>query len=302
MPMVRPRRRVLTPTLAALAAATLMVCADMRSTSTALAQTAIVVREAMAAVNGARFFYLDTGGSGPPIVLLHAATGFSGVWRDYQLTPFASAGFRVIAYDRRGFGQTTVEAATPLVSAADDLDALTRHLGIDTFHLVGTAAGGFVAADFALSFQPRLRSLVIANSMIGLEDEEYLAIGRRIRPSQFESLPPDFRELGPAYRAASADGTARWLAHVEASRPPGPRPAPQPNKNRKTLKALESIAVPTLLIAGDADFYGPPPVMQLVASRIAGAQFLTLREVGHSAFWEQPEIFNKAVLDFVRKH
>lgn len=299
------RRRFFRPflaqQLAAVMAATLVVCPHMPS-SIALAQVPSTVREATADIQGVHLFYLDTGGSGPPVILLHAATGFSGVWRDYQLAPLAAAGFRVIAYDRRGYGKSRVDAAAAPGTAADDLDALVRHLGIDRFHLVGTAAGGFVAADYALSFQKRLRSLVIANSLVGLEDEDYLAIGRRIRPSQFESLPPDFRELGPAYRAASAEGTTRWLAHVEASRPPGPRAAAQPTKNKKTLQAMESIAVPTLLIAGDADFYGPPPVMSLVAKRIKGSQFLTLREVGHSAFWEQPEAFNTAVLDFLRKH
>src|SRR5271154_1272997 len=65
-----------------------------------------VVREAYATVAGARIFYRDTGGSGVPVILLHAATGSSRVW-DYQIPAFSKAGYRVIAFDRRGWGRTT---------------------------------------------------------------------------------------------------------------------------------------------------------------------------------------------------
>ena len=93
------------------------------------------------------------------------------------------------------------------------------HLGIDRFHLVGTAAGGFGAVDYALSFPQRLRSLVIANSIGGVQDEDYLELGRRIRPPEFLALPPDFRELGRRNRAGNPDGTRRWLELERASRP-----------------------------------------------------------------------------------
>ena len=67
-------------------------------------------------------------------------------------------------------------------TGADDLNALMDHLNIDRFHLVGTAAGGFVAWDYVLSFPRRLRSLVVANSIGGAQDPDYLEMGRRIRP------------------------------------------------------------------------------------------------------------------------
>ena len=138
----------------------------------------------------------------------------------------AQAGYRVIAYDRRGHGQTTTEpAGAAPAAAADDLHALADALQLDRFHLVGTAAGGIVAIDFALTYPERLRSLVVANSLGGVTDEAYLALGRRLRPKEFAALPPDLRELGPAYRAANPDGTDRWLALERASRAPVlPRP------------------------------------------------------------------------------
>lgn len=260
-----------------------------------------LVREATADLPGVRIFYIDTGGNGPPVVFLHAGTGSSRVW-EYQLPAFTAAGYRVIAYDRRGYGRTVVHDSGPIGTAADDLDALMTSLSIKRFHLVGTAAGGIVATDYALSFPDRLRSLAIANSLVGVQDEEYLELGRRLRPPEFATLPPDFRELGPAYRAANPQGTKRWLELEHMSRAPGPRPATQPSKNKVTFKALEALEVPTLLITGDADLYTPPPALRLFAARIPNVETLMLREVGHSAYWEQPEIFNRAVLAFIQKH
>ncbi|MCG8399354.1 alpha/beta hydrolase, partial [Bacillus atrophaeus] len=91
-----------------------------------------------------------------------------------------AAGFRVVAYDRRGWGKTKVEPRGPAGTAASDLLALADHLGLARFHLVGTAAGGFVAFDFAASYPERLRSLVIANSMGGLQDQEVVELQRRL--------------------------------------------------------------------------------------------------------------------------
>jgi pimeloyl-ACP methyl ester carboxylesterase len=154
-------------------------------------------RETYAELQGVHIWYKDTGGNGVPVVFLHAATGSSRVW-EYQLPAFTATGYRVVAYDRRGFGRSVTDpAGVQPGTGADDLQALMNHLKIDRFHLVGTAAGGFVALDFAMSFPQRLRSLVIANSIGGVQDEDYLELGRRIRPAQFNAMPPDFRELGP---------------------------------------------------------------------------------------------------------
>jgi pimeloyl-ACP methyl ester carboxylesterase len=259
-------------------------------------------REAHANLPGVRLWYTDSGGSGVAVIFVHAATGSSRVW-EYQLPVFISSGYRVITYDRRGFGRSTVDpgGAQP-GTGADDLAALADHLGLDRFHLVGTAAGGIVSLDFAVSFPQRLRSLVVANSIGGVQDEDYLEIGRRLRPPQFNALPPDVRELGPSYRAANPRGTARWLELEGQSRPEGTTPPAQTFRNRLTFSLLETIAVPTLLLTGDADLYSPPAVLRMFAARIKNSESVVVPEVGHSTYWEQPETFNQKVLEFIRKH
>lgn len=225
-------------------------------------------------------------GRGTPVVLLHAATGHSAMW-DHQLPAFTAAGYRCIAFDRSAEG-----------FASDQVEEVVAKLKLDRFHLLGTAAGAIIAIDYALSHPSRLRSLVAANTIVGAQDEDYLELSQRLRPSpQFEKMPADFRELGPAYRAANAEGTRRWNQLAQAK----PRVS-YTVKNRITYAALETIKVPTLLMTGDGDVYMPPPVLRMFAKRFPRCESVVLPECGHSGYWEQPEAFNRAVLAFLAKN
>ena len=259
--------------------------------------------EGYAQVPGVRIWYKDTGGNGIPVVFMHAATGSSRVW-DYQIPAFTAAGYRLIAYDRRGWGRSEIVATGPQPgTGADDLQALMDHLKIDRFHLVATAAGSSVSLDYAVSFPQRLRSLVMANGALGgFEDKEYQELGRRIRSPQLDALPPELRELGPSYRASNPEGTRRWIELERMSRPGGSTAQPQSVRNRIMTSVLENIKVPVLLITGDADLLAPPPLLRFVAARMKNSESLIIPEAGHSAYWEQPEIFNRAVLEFIRRH
>jgi pimeloyl-ACP methyl ester carboxylesterase len=174
--------------------------------------------------------------------------------------------------------------------------------------LVATAGGGFVAFDFALSFPARLRSLVVADSIGGAQDQEILDLERRIRPPEFDALPAEVRELGPAYRAANPSGTRSWADIERQSRPSLPPTSTlqlayaTPMRNHLTLSLLEQLHTPTLLLTGGADMTAPPPLVELYASRIKGAQFIVVPNAGHSVYWEQPDVFNRVILDFIRKH
>jgi pimeloyl-ACP methyl ester carboxylesterase len=259
-------------------------------------------REALADLPGVHLWFTDSGGSGEPVVFIHAATGSSRVW-EYQRAAFAARRYRVITYDRRGYGRSVADPSGPQPgTGADDLNALMDHLKIDRFHLVGTAAGGFVAWDYALSFPKRLRSLVVANSIGGVQDPEYQQAMQRLRTPDFLAMSPDMRELGPAYRVTNPAGAERWRELERTARPTSAQPPPQAFRNKVTFALLETISVPTLLMTGDADMYAPPPMMRMFAARVKGSKAVVVPETGHSAYWEQPEFFNRTVLDFISKH
>ena len=258
------------------------------------------MREGFAPVPGARIFYRDSGGNGTAVVLLHSASGTNEVW-EHQVSAFALSGYRVIAYDRRGWGRSTDDPGNDKPwTATGDLLALVDDLGIERFHLVATALGGYVGFDFALSHPERLRSLVIANSLGGLQDEQLLDLGRRLRPQGFDGLPPDFRELGPAFRAADPVGVQRWLEYEKNSRHNAQSSTPL--QHRLTLAILETIQSPVLLLTGGADLYAPPALQNKFAAHIKHSETAVVPDAGHSVFWEQPTAFNRLVLAFLSKH
>lgn len=246
-------------------------------------------------IHDARLACEDSGGAGPVVVLLHAGTGSSRAWR-HQVPALAGAGMRVLSYDRCGHG---CSEGAGCGTSAQDLLALVDVLSLPKFFLVGTAAGAIVALDFALSHPARVSKLVLANTHAGVQDEEYAALQKRLRPApQFDALPPEVKELGPSYRAANAEGMKQWVALEHEARQKGTVTLPN-TLNRITFEALGKISIPTLLLTGDADPYMPPPVLRLLASKIPSATTQVVPECGHSAYWEQPDIFNRTVLTFL---
>jgi pimeloyl-ACP methyl ester carboxylesterase len=257
---------------------------------------------AYAELPGVNLWYTDTGGTGPAVIFLHAASGTCESWV-YQEPAFTAAGYRCIAYDRRGWGrtQTTSPDGEP-GNVSDDLHGLADHLGLQRFHLVATAAGGIVGLDYTLSYPERVRSLVIATTIGGVEDAGYAEVQQRLRPPEIQALPVELRELGPSYRGLHPEGTRRWIDIERSSRPSGHDGPRQPLKQPMTYARLETMQVPVLAIAGGADLLSPPALMRLLTAPLPGSQFVIMPEAGHAAFWEQPELWNQHVLEFINWH
>ena len=257
-------------------------------------------RRELASVPGVRLWFTDTGGTGESIVLMHAITGTSESWSP-QIDAFSRAGYRVIAFDRRGWGRSETDAATGPQpgSAADDLHALADHLSLGRFHLVGVAGGGFVALDYAAAHPERLSSLIVGASTGSVSDKEVLDVIARIEIPGIRSLPGHFREVGASYRGTNPEGTKRWLEIEEHARQAG---APtQPLRSPNTYAKLATITTRTLIVAADADLLAPPALMKLWARHVKGAQWTTVPDAGHSIAWEQPAIFNDIVLTFLKE-
>jgi pimeloyl-ACP methyl ester carboxylesterase len=256
-------------------------------------------KEGIAELRGTRLAYWDTGGDGPAIVLLHPATGSLLMW-GYQQPVFAKAGYRVIAYSRRGHYHSEPVPRESPGSASQDLHNLVEFLGIGKFHAVASAAGCSITLDYAHSHPDRLFSMALASGVGGVRDPDYTKLSESLRPRGFDDMPSDFRELGPSYRAANPEGVRQWLAFehraVTGNRA-GQRPA-----NNVTWSSLEKMQVPTLLMVGDADLWQPPAMMRFYANRIPNSELVVVPEVGHSIYWERPDLFNSTVLDFVGRH
>ena len=250
---------------------------------------------------GVKLWFLDTGGSGTPVVLMHANTGTSAVW-ERQLEAFSHAGYRVIAFDRRGWGKSMADPASGPQpgSIAEDLDALADHLKLGKFHLVGVAGGGFAALDYAGWHPQRLRSLVVAASTGQLSDQAMVDFTSRIEIAALRKLPAVYREVGPSYRGSDPEGTKRWIEIDEHAQQPGA--ASQPLHSPNTFAKLEAIPTPTLVLAADADLLAPPAMMRLWATHVKHHEWALVPEAGHAIAWEQPDVFNDKVLAFLKRH
>ena len=140
---------------------------------------------------------LDSGGSGPPIVLVHGLPGSAYDWR--ELTPLlAGQGFRVIAIDRVGYGHSSarVDEDFRLRANTKDLLELLATLGVENATVVGWSYGGVMAMDAAVLDPSRIGRVVLVGTGA---------------PSSDDDAPP---EAGAALRVFYSEPVLRWRASV----------------------------------------------------------------------------------------
>jgi len=247
---------------------------------------------------GVKLWFTDTGGSGVPLVLLHPNTGNATVWES-QIIAFSHAGYRVIAFDRRGWGKSLANAASGVQpgTIAADLDALADHLKLGRFHLLGVAGGGFAALDYAAWHPERLRTLVIGASTGQISEKEIIDFSARIEIPEIRKQPAAYLELGPSYRGTNSEGTRRWSEIEEHSRQQG---SPnQPLRTPNTFAKIATIPTRTLVIAADSDLLAPPALMRIWAAHLKNHEWAVVGDAGHAVAWERPEVFNEKVLEFL---
>jgi pimeloyl-ACP methyl ester carboxylesterase len=233
------------------------------------------------------------------VVFLHPASGSALVWL-YQQPVFAKAGYRVIAYSRRNHYNSELAPEDNPGTGSEDLHNMMEFLGAKKFHVVGSAAGGSVATDYAFSHPERLLSLTVSSNNLAARNGYISETAAMIRPKVTETLPRWYWELGPSYRAANPEGVERWkeLNHKSETG----KGARQKVVNVVTPAKLETLAVPTLLMTGAADLATPPSIMRMIARHVPNNECVIVAESGHSPYWERPDFYNRTVLDFIGRH
>lgn len=258
----------------------------------------VPVQEGLVEVPGSRLYYWDTGGCGHPVILLHAGTQSAAGW-PYQQPVLAQAGYRVIAYSRRGYYRSDPGDPDNPGVGAEDLHHLIQHLELARVDLVAAAQGGFFALDYVLAYPERVRSIAVVSSLMGIGEADYEAVNARLRPGFFATLPHDFQELSPSYRAGNPEGLAAWRA-LDQQAMPGKRVTPR-RTQPLTWARLESIGHPMLLLTGESDLYTPPSLLRMQARHMPHAEVHIVAEAGHSPYWEQPVVFNAILLAFLAR-
>ncbi len=259
-------------------------------------------------IDGTRVRYLDTG-TGTPVIFLHGLGASMYAWRK-NLAPVRAAGFRVIAYDNRGFGFSDKPAhGYDNAAYVRLLAALMDSLHLPDAVLVGHSMGGAIAAEAAIALPGRVRGLVLIGSA-GLGARE----------------PPLFRVarwplVGPVVLAFRGRGLTERLLKSSYADParvtPGDvdqyyAPVAEPAYGR-ALRAvlrefrfdaldgrLDRIAAPTLVLWGEEDRWIPPGIGRAIASQVPRSAFLTVRHAGHSVQEEVPGEVNQLLIKFLK--
>lgn len=268
-------------------------------------------------VNGARIYFEAAGNpSAPALLFIHAGVADSRMW-DAQIEHF-SLRYRVVRYDTRGYGQTTMEDVE-FTNHADAI-AVLDHLGIAKAVLIGCSRGGAIAMGTTLYAPRRVRGLVMVASA----------------PSGFDYQPPDTelaRIISGLFEQMEAAEQARDWEKVAAldvrlwgdgpAQPEGRMAAPLREKmyamclhayrNHTTdgkpqplqppaIGRLNEIAVPTLIVEGEFDLPSMAAAAEVMGHGIPHAQHVVISGAAHLPSMEQPTMFNQALDDFLRRN
>lgn len=246
------------------------------------------------------------------VLLLHGVGGGRESWGD-ELSgtgrAIAEAGFRAIAADLPGYGDSTLVKPYDLRHLAEAVRALIDWLGPAPVALVGHSMGGMVAQELVAWAPQRAAALVLAGTSPafgrrgGRWQQEFLA--QRLAPLDaglgMAKLAPGLA-LGMAAPGASHDAVARAALLMAGVPEATYRLALAAIAGFDRREALADLRLPVLCLAGAEDRNAPPSVMQQMASRIAGAEYVCLPGVGHLSHMEAPQAVNPVLVDFLQRH
>jgi pimeloyl-ACP methyl ester carboxylesterase len=242
------------------------------------------------------------------LLFLHGVGGSHAVW-DRQLPYLSARGHRAVAWDQPGYGGRPLVEPYDLEHIAVALRREIESLGREPVVLVGHSMGGFVAQEGYARFPQLIKALVLCftSASFGGTGSDFAKqfIAARIGPlDEGRSMAEIAARIMPAMRGAkSAPEGIGQAERIMAAVPP------QTYRKAVTLLTtfdrraqLPDIRVPTLLVAGSDDRTAPAAVMERMAAKIPGAEFVTLAGCGHLGPMDQPEEFNAALEAFLARH
>lgn len=255
-----------------------------------------------AVLNGIRLYY-EVHGEGTALVLMHGFAGTTESWKPQ--IPDLAARYRLILYDARGHWRSESPHSPDLYSHeifADDLRALLDHLKADTVVVGGLSMGGVIALTFYFNYPERVRALILADTGPGFRNPERRAEWGRSR----ETVARLLEEGGMPAFARSPYASMDYYTAPEIMLQHDPIGLAHVNRkvlvipDSRLIDRLTEVRVPTLVIVGaaDTDFLGAAEVM---ARKIPGAAHVAIPKAGHGANVDQPEAFNRAILDFLER-
>ncbi|MHB9149697.1 MAG: 3-oxoadipate enol-lactonase [Thermoleophilia bacterium] len=241
----------------------------------------------------------------PVITLSHSLATDLSMW-DPQ-TAELRARFRVLRYDTRGHGGTTVPPGPySLEQLAEDARALLDALAIDRTHFVGISMGGMIGQTLALTHPEILESLVLCDTTASLPPEAGPIWAGRMEAARVGGMQRHVettvgRWFTPGFISANPDTVDRVRAMIRDTPVEGYIGCAEAIKRLDLLGRLATITTPTLVVVGADDPGTPPAAARAIQERIPGAELAVIESASHLCNIEQPEAFNRTLLGFLER-
>jgi pimeloyl-ACP methyl ester carboxylesterase len=257
---------------------------------------------AIAAVNGQRLYYEDSGGDGPAVVFSH------GLFMDHEMfAPQVEAlkgRYRCITWDERGHAGTASDTLAPFsyYDSADDLAALLAHLGVKRAVLAGMSQGGFLSLRCALTHPEIVRALVLIDTQAGQEDPERLKGHMQLADAWATGgLSDPIADivagiiLGDGWSGADA-----WKAKWRKITPVNLLGCMNTLATRDDVTSkLRQIKVPALVVHGDADAAIELSLAETLTAGLADAKLVVIPGAGHAANLTHADAVNPPIAAFL---
>jgi pimeloyl-ACP methyl ester carboxylesterase len=264
------------------------------------------------ATDGVKLYYEEVG-HGTPIVFVHEFADDVRGWA--AQVKFFARRYRTIAFNARGYPPSDVPEDPERYSqaqAAEDIKAVLDHLGLTNAHVVGLSMGGYATLHFGLRHPDRALSLTVGGAGYGSVSADRAAFhrdtdhvvaqfeqGGMARVAEFYTRGPTrvqfmakdpvgWQEFYDRFAGGSARGHANTMRGVQRRRP----------SVFELEGELGRLEVPTLIMTGDEDEPCLEPAIFLKRT-IRTAGLVVLANSGHAINLEEPDLFNRAVLDFL---
>ena len=261
-----------------------------------------------AEIAGHRIRYALHGEAGLPLVTFaNGLTQNADLWTAYG-SKLATRGYRVLAYDMVGQGQSTKPAlGTTLEDHADTLAALLDHVEAPRTHLAGISFGGVIALDFAIRHGERLSSLALMSCFAELTPQ-LECLGQVLYEGLTQVGLPYLQSMLYPMNMSSA-----WLA-ANRSRIPEMKRAGYVGNDLYALQnlmeafvsfepltpSLSKIRCPVLVMNGEYDFFTPRECHELMRSKLPNCRLLLIQRAYHAFTLELPDVTLRQLHEFVR--
>lgn len=294
--------------------------------------TGITARYMLASVNGAELYYEVHGPEGAPAIMsLHGGPGISDHTKGKQAFEPLTDEYRLVVYDHRGCGESSLTPPYSNEQYARDANALREQLDIDDIVLIGGSYGGFITQEYAIRFPESLRGFVLRDTAASSDNEENswenaretwpamksadldvpditwdeftkVMDGNVDSDEEFERI---FHGMAPLYAPsldefdaeAAREATEARNFHHETHNVMFTEAYPEMDYRPD----LPDVDVPALVTVGRHDWITPPEASQEIADLLPDSRLVVFERSGHSPNLDQQDEYIARVREFLQE-